>query len=71
MSTSSSGAALGGAESAGASATAQALMDQLAAQSKQTIANNLAMGRMSQESAMSEALGKKFKASGDSVKGLV
>ena len=68
---SNSGSAIGGAQSAGASATAQAMMDQLAAQSKQTIKNNLTMGRMSQEAAMSEALGKKFKASGDSVKGLV
>lgn len=71
MSNSNAGAALSGSQSAGASATAQALMDQIAAQSKQTIANNLAMGRMSQEAAMSEALGKKFKAGGDSVKGLV
>jgi len=46
-------------------------MDELKAQSKQTIANNLEMGRMSQQAAMSEALGKKFKAGGDSVKGLV
>ncbi|SEK25020.1 hypothetical protein SAMN05216359_101175 [Roseateles sp. YR242] len=71
MSSVNAGAALGGASSAGASATAQSLMDQIAAQSKQTLANNLAMGRMSQEASMSEALGKKFKAAGDSVKGLV
>jgi hypothetical protein len=68
---SNSGAALGAAQSAGASGTAQALMDQIEAQSKQAMKNNLAMGRMSQEAAMSEALGKKFKAAGDSVKGLV
>lgn len=68
---SNSGAALGAAESTGAGATARALMDQIAVQSKQTMKNNLAMGRMSQEAAMSEALGKKFKAVGDSVKGLV
>lgn len=68
---SNSGAALGAAQSTGASATSQALMDQIEVQSKQTMKNNLAMGRMSQEAAMSEALGKKFKAAGDSVKGLV
>ncbi|WP_374568175.1 hypothetical protein [Ideonella sp.] len=66
-----SAAAPGTAESAGASASAQALMDQIEVQSKQAMRNNLAMGRMSQEAAMSEALGKKFKAAGDSVKGLV
>jgi|GEM_PF-2788068 len=71
MSHVNAGAALGGAASAGASATAQALLDQIGVQSKQTIANNLAMGRMSQEAALSDALGKKFKAAGDSVKGLV
>ncbi|ALV07572.1 hypothetical protein [Roseateles depolymerans] len=71
MSSMNAGAALGASSSAGASATSQALMGQLATQSKQAMANNLAMGRMSQEAALSEALGKKFKAAGDSVKGLV
>ncbi|MDH0868424.1 hypothetical protein [Mitsuaria sp. GD03876] len=57
--------------SAEATASSRALMDEIRTQSKQTMANNLAMGRMSQMAAMSEALGKKFKAGGDSVKGLV
>lgn len=71
MSSMHAGAGLGASASAGASATSEALMGQLAVQSKQAMANNLAMGRMSQEAALSEALGKKFKAAGDSVKGLV
>jgi hypothetical protein len=68
---SNSGAVLGAAPYAGASSTAESLMGQIEAQSKESIKNNLAMGRMSQQAAMSEALGKKFKAAGDSVKGLV
>ena len=60
-----------GAQSAGSSASMEAMMGQMEAQNMQQMKNNLAMGRMSQEAAMSEALGKKFKAAGDSVKGLV
>jgi len=71
MSLSLPGAPMAQAQSAEASASSQMFMDELKAQSKQTIANNLEMGRMSQQAAMSEALGKKFKAGGDSVKGLV
>ncbi len=67
----SGGAAIGGAQSAGASATMDQMMNQMEAQNVQQMKNNLQMGRMSQEASMSEALGKKFKASGDSVKGLV
>lgn len=59
------------AQSQGSSASMEAMMGQMEAQNAQSMKNNLAMGRMSQEAAMSEALGKKFKASGDSVKGLV
>jgi hypothetical protein len=68
---SNAGMALGAAPPAGDAGAAQALMDQIRAQSKESIKNNLEMGRMSQQAAMSEALGKKFKAAGDSVKGLV
>ncbi|HEY1395225.1 MULTISPECIES: hypothetical protein [unclassified Roseateles] len=71
MSATFPGAPLVQSQSAEASASSRMFMDELKAQSKQTIANNLEMGRMSQQAAMSEALGKKFKAGGDSVKGLV
>ncbi|MFX1678899.1 hypothetical protein PV762_06680 [Mitsuaria sp. CC2] len=71
MSATFPGAPMAQAQSAEASASSQMFMAELKAQSKQTIANNLEMGRMSQQAAMSEALGKKFKAGGDSVKGLV
>jgi hypothetical protein len=60
-----------GQQSAQASGSMDAMMGQMEAQNMQQMKNNLAMGRMSQEAAMSEALGKKFKAAGDSVKGLV
>jgi len=65
------GASIGGAQSAGSSATMDQMMGQMEAQNMQQMKNNLQMGRMSQEASMSEALGKKFKAAGDSVKGLV
>ncbi|ALV07573.1 MULTISPECIES: hypothetical protein [Roseateles] len=68
---SSSAAGISGGASAGASATMDQMMGQMEAQNIQQMKNNLQMGRMSQEAAMSEALGKKFKAAGDSVKGLV
>ncbi|WP_431103511.1 hypothetical protein [Roseateles noduli] len=71
MSATLPGAPMAQAQSAEASASSQMFMAELKAQSKQTIANNLEMGRMSQMASMSEALGKKFKAGGDSVKGLV
>lgn len=54
-----------------ASNTMDQMMSQMEAQNIQQMKNNLKMGQMSQEAAMSEALGKKFKAAGDSVKGLV
>ena len=59
------------AQGAGASADMQQMMGEMRSQNAEQMRNNLAMGRMSQQAAMSEALGKKFKAGGDSVKGLV
>ena len=57
---SSSAAGISGGASAGASATMDQMMGQMEAQNIQQMKNNLQMGRMSQEAAMSEALGKKF-----------
>ena len=59
------------AQGAGASADMQQMMGEMRSQNAEQMRNNLEMGRMSQQAAMSEALGKKFKAGGDSVKGLV
>jgi hypothetical protein len=58
-------------QSSGASADMQQMMGEMRAQNAEQMRNNLEMGRMSQQASMSEALGKKFKAAGDSVKGLV
>lgn len=66
-----SGTSITSKETSGASATMDDMMGKMEAQNLKAMENNLQMGRMSQEAAMSEALGKKFKASGDSVKGLV
>ena len=55
----------------GASASMDQMMGEMKAQNAEQMKNNLEMGRMSQEASMSEAIGKKFKAAGDSVKGLV
>jgi hypothetical protein len=59
------------AQSAGATGDMQQMMGEMRAQNAEQMRNNLEMGRMSQQASMSEALGKKFKAAGDSVKGLV
>lgn len=59
------------AQGAGASADMQQMMGEMRSQNAEQMRNNLEMGRMSQQASMSEALGKKFKAGGDSVKGLV
>ena len=59
------------AQGAGASADMQQMMGEMRSQNAEQMRNNLEMGRMSQQASMSEALGKKFKACGDSVKGLV
>ncbi|WP_157522008.1 hypothetical protein [Mitsuaria sp. 7] len=59
------------AQGAGASSDMNQMMGEMRAQNAEQMKNNLEMGRMSQQASMSEALGKKFKASGDSVKGLV
>jgi hypothetical protein len=58
-------------QSSGASADMQQMMGEMRAQNAEQMRNNLEMGRMSQQASMSEARGKKFKAAGDSVKGLV
>ncbi|HEY1395226.1 MULTISPECIES: hypothetical protein [unclassified Roseateles] len=58
-------------QGAGSSADMNQMMGEMRAQNAEQMKNNLEMGRMSQQASMSEALGKKFKASGDSVKGLV
>jgi len=58
-------------QGAQSSADMQQMMGEMRAQNAEQMRNNLEMGRMSQQASMSEALGKKFKASGDSVKGLV
>jgi hypothetical protein len=58
-------------QGAGASSDMQQMMGEMRSQNAEQMKNNLEMGRMSQQASMSEALGKKFKASGDSVKGLV
>ena len=58
-------------QSSGASADMQQMMGEMRAQNAEQMRNNLEMGLMSQQASMSEALGKKFKAAGDSVKGLV
>ena len=67
---SSSGSSVVSSQSAEASFSAQALMGELAAQSKRNIAANLAMGRMGQEAGVAEGVAKKLKAQGESVKGL-
>jgi len=58
-------------QSSGATGDMQQMMGEMRAQNAEQMRNNLEMGRMSQQASMSEALGKKFKAAGDSVKGLV
>jgi len=58
-------------QGAQSSADMQQMIGEMRAQNAEQMRNNLEMGRMSQQASMSEALGKKFKASGDSVKGLV
>ena len=59
------------AQGAGASADMQQMMGEMRSQNAEQMRNNLEMGRMSQQASISQALGKKFKASGDSVKGLL